>query len=99
MDSYFLENGFERSPNEPTLYVKKRGNSDFLVVCLYVDDMIYMDSNEAIVEEFKSCMMSKFEMTDLGLLHYFLGLEIMQSPDGILLYSGFDDDKGSKNVL
>nr|GMD05942.1 Retrovirus-related Pol polyprotein from transposon TNT 1-94 [Ipomoea batatas] len=84
IDSYFLENGFERSENESTLYLKKQGN-EFLAVCLYVDDMIYMGSCESIIAEFKSSMMKKFEMTDMGLLHYFLGLEIKQGTDGIFL--------------
>jgi len=55
------------------------------VACLYVDDMIYMGSFESIIEEFKSCMMEKFEMFDLGLLHYFLGREVHQSEDGIFI--------------
>jgi len=85
IDSFFQEQQFRKSDNEPTLYVKKRGNSDFLVVCLYVDDIIYMGSCESIVSEFKSCMMSKFEMSDLGMLHYFLGLEVRQGSDGIFI--------------
>ena len=76
IDSYFQESGFERNENEPTLYVRRQGNSDFLVMCLYVDDVIYMGSCESLIEEFKSCMMGKFDMLDLGLLHYFLGLEV-----------------------
>lgn len=49
IDSYFLSNGFVRSENEPTLYVKKYENGGFLVVCIYVDDMIYMGSSESLV--------------------------------------------------
>ena len=67
------------SPNEPTLYMKKQGTSNVLVVCLYVDDMIYMGSCESLVAEFKSSMIDKFETSDLGLQHYFLGLEVNQS--------------------
>lgn len=48
--------------------------------------MIYMGSCESIVAEFKSSMLRKFEMTDMGLLHYFLGLEVKQGVDGIFLY-------------
>lgn len=84
IDAHFLENGFERSKNEPTLYVKKQG-TDFLVVCLYVDDIIYLGSCDSLLEEFKSSMMKKFEMSDLGLLHYFLGLEVKQCSDGIFI--------------
>lgn len=85
IDSYFLKKGFERSKNEPTLYIKKVGTAEFLVVCLYVDDMIYMGSCESIVTEFKLSMMKEFEMSDMGLLNYFLGLEVKQGVDGIFL--------------
>lgn len=85
IDSHFRENGFERSKNEPTLYVKKYEKNDLLMVCLYVDDMIYMGSSHSLVCDFKSSMMKKFEMTDLGVLHYFLGLEVKQEEDGIFI--------------
>ena len=79
------KSGFESSKNEPTLYLKKQGTTDFLLVCLYVDDMIYMGSSESIVAELKASMMKSFEMSDLGLLHYFLGIEVNQSSDGIFI--------------
>jgi hypothetical protein len=40
IDSYFNEQGFRRSKSEPTLYIKTQGNSDTLIVSLYVDDLI-----------------------------------------------------------
>lgn len=46
----------------------KWGNGDFLVVCFYVDDIIYMIFCELIVGKFKSVMISKFEMFDFGML-------------------------------
>lgn len=84
IDSFFLQNEFERSENEPTLYVKK-GTNGFIVVCLYVDDIIYFSSSHKMLEEFKAAMMNQFEMSDLGLLQYFLGLEVKQGEDGIFL--------------
>lgn len=48
--------------------MKKHDNGDFLVVCIYVDDMIYLGSSETLIAEFKSCLMGEFEMSDLGLL-------------------------------
>ena len=65
--------------------MKKKGDADFLVVCLYVDYMVYMGSSEFIVAELKFSMMKKFEMSDLGLLHYLLGLEVNQNSDGIFI--------------
>jgi len=47
-----MSNNFHRSNGEPTLYIKQ--NKDmFLIVVLYVDDLIFMGSDEALVEEFK----------------------------------------------
>ena len=85
IDSYFHDNGFDRSKNEPNLYMKKQGKNDFLIICLYVDDMIYMGSSSYLINEFKACMKKKFEMTDLGDLQYFLGLEVKQLKDGIFV--------------
>ncbi|CAL5345664.1 unnamed protein product [Camellia sinensis] len=85
IDGYFQQNGFLRSENEPTLYVKKEGKNDFIIICLYVDDIIYTSSSSSLVAEFKSRMMHEFEMSDMGLLHYFLGLEVQQAEDGIFI--------------
>ena len=57
----------------------------FLLYVFYVDDIIYMGSSHSIIAEFKSSMMSRFEMMDLGLLHYFLGLEVKQGEDGVFV--------------
>ena len=65
--------------------MKKKVDVDFLVVCLYVDDMIYIGSSKLIISEIKFSMMRKFEMSDLGLLHYFLRLEVNQNFDGIFI--------------
>ena len=48
-----------------------------LIVCLYVDDLIYTGSNTAMFESFKKSMMAEFEMSDLGMMHYFLGIEVL----------------------
>ena len=84
IDSYFLQNGFERSKNEPTLYTKRQ-DKNFLFVCLYVDDMIYMGSSSSLIDEFQVCMKKEFEMTDLGLLNYFLGIEVKQVEAGVFI--------------
>lgn len=72
------------SPSEPSLYVKTEG-TDFLLVCLYVDDLIYFGSNMKMLEDFKKNMMNEFEMTDLGLMRYFLGIQVKQSKGHIFL--------------
>lgn len=75
IDGYFHQYGLSRSKSEPTLYTMKKGN-DILLVCLYVDDIIYMGSKSKMNYDFKSSMMQEFEMKDLGLMHYFLGMEV-----------------------
>ncbi|KAM0042466.1 putative RNA-directed DNA polymerase, protein kinase RLK-Pelle-CrRLK1L-1 family [Helianthus debilis subsp. tardiflorus] len=94
IDSYFARNGYTRSLNELTLYVKhKSGN--FIYVCLYVDDIICTSSSDALVAEFKEGMKKVFEMTDLGLLKYFLGLEVKQCDQGIFI----SQEKYASNLL
>ena len=71
IDSYFKENGFKQCPYEYALYVKMRG-AEKMVVALYVDDLIFMGNSQRLIDEFKKDMKTEFEMTDLGLMRYFL---------------------------
>jgi len=80
IDDYLISSGFQKSLSEAILYVKKI-NDDVLVISLYVDDLIVTGSNIQQVEEFKQKMMQFFEMTDLGLISFFLGMEIKQSKE------------------
>jgi hypothetical protein len=79
IDMYFHQNGFERSQSEPSLYVRKKGE-DFPIGCLYIDDLIYTRTNKDMVAKFKNAMMKEFKMSDLGLMRYFLGIQVKQSP-------------------
>ena len=87
IDGYFQKKGYMRSENEPTLYVKKEGKSDLIIICLYVDDIIYTSSSNSLLVKFMSQMMSEFEMSDMGLLHYFLGLKVYQVEDRIFYFT------------
>ncbi|KAL0379430.1 UNVERIFIED_CONTAM: Retrovirus-related Pol polyprotein from transposon RE2 [Sesamum angustifolium] len=84
IDKYFMDRGFRRSLSEPTLYIKSQGN-DKLIVSLYVNDLIYTGNNEKMIQDFKEDMMKTFEMSDLGLMHFFLGIEINQEKEGIFI--------------
>lgn len=85
IDGYFTEHGYKRSNNEPTLYVKRSDTGDVIYVCLYVDDIICTSSSNSMIGEFKHGMKLIFEMTDMGLMKYFLGLEVTQTKDGICM--------------
>ena len=84
IDDHLLSLGFIKSLSEVTLYIKHKSN-DFLIVSLYVDDLLVTGNNEGLVEEFKQEMMQVFEMTDLGLMTYFLGMEIKQSQNEVFI--------------
>lgn len=77
-----ISNGF-RSNSEPTLYIKTNDEGQILIVCMYVDDLIFIDYLS--VDMFKSDMMKEFEMTDLGLMRYFLGIEVVQTNKEIFI--------------
>jgi hypothetical protein len=82
-DEYLKGEGFNRSPSEPILYKKVNHKGKLLIVCLYVDDLIF--TGNLSVEEFKTAMKTEFEMTDLGMMKYFLCIEVNQSKDGIFI--------------
>jgi hypothetical protein len=73
IDSYLTQDGFQRSDCESTLYIKVNQQGNMLIVCLYVDDLIF--TSDFGIEGFKSLMKDEFEMTDLGLMRYVLGIE------------------------
>lgn len=85
MDSHLLDQGFQRSPNEPTLYVKHTKGKSLLIVSLYVDDLLVTGDNLEEIQRFKERVMHEFEMSDLGLMKYFLGIEVDQSESGIFI--------------
>lgn len=60
--------GFQRSITEYTLYMKFEKNEGILLLCVYVDDLIYMGSSLHMVKKFKEDMTKNFEMNDLGLM-------------------------------
>ncbi|XP_040934583.1 uncharacterized mitochondrial protein AtMg00810-like [Gossypium hirsutum] len=78
IDSYLVSLGFNRSVNEPALYVKKNEAEIQLIVSLYVDDLLVTEGDQDMLAEFKAKMMDMFEMSDLGLMSYFLGMEVRQ---------------------
>jgi len=90
---YFQDNGFEKYPYEHVIYVKKKADGNILFACLYVDDLIFTSNNPTMFEDFKKSMVHEFEMTDIGLMAYFLGLEVTEKEKGIFIsQSGYAKD-------
>ena len=84
IDEYLNIEGFNRIPSHPTLYTKVNQEGKILIVCLYVDDLIFT-GYDLSVDGFKKAMKTKFEMIDLGMMKYFLGIEVIQSEGGIFI--------------
>ena len=84
IDTYLQNLGFTKSLSESTLYIK-RDEEHILVVSLYVDDLLITGSCKELIEKFKEEMKSVFEMTDLGGMTFFLGMQIFQKLNEIFL--------------
>ena len=76
--------GLEASHANTSLYVRQ-GQEHALCVVLYVDDLDIMGADPTDVNRVKSQQSNMFEMKDLGKVHYFLGIEVIQTPSGLLL--------------
>jgi Reverse transcriptase (RNA-dependent DNA polymerase) len=61
---------------------------ELLIVALYVNDLIFMGNSQSLIDEFKKAMKLEFEMTDLGMMRYFLGFEIKHNKSGIFVSQG-----------
>jgi hypothetical protein len=78
--------GFEKSEEDPNINFIVVGD-DPLIILLYVDG-IFITREEILVTSYKESLASEFEMTDIGLMHYFLGLEVWQDPGHIFMGHG-----------
>ena len=76
--------GFQSSTHDSALFIR-RTSVGIVLFLLYVDDMIISGSDASAISEIKQHLFSEFEMKDLGLLHYFLGIEVTSYPKGYLL--------------
>eukprot|EP00253_Pinus_taeda_P030510 PITA_30510 len=86
IDNYFTGLRFSKSEADPNLYqIVVEGK--LLIIVLYVDDLI-LTGDELLILSCKEDLARDFEMKDLGLLHYFLGLEIWQHSDGLFVSQG-----------
>nr|GEW20138.1 putative ribonuclease H-like domain-containing protein [Tanacetum cinerariifolium] len=82
LSKYLLTSSFQRGIIDQTLFIKrKRGN--FILVQVYMDDIIFGSSNPQLCREFKALMHEKFQMSAMGELNFFLGLQVLQKEDGI----------------
>jgi hypothetical protein len=67
--------GFQRSSSEHGVYTHSR-DGGWLIVGVYIDNLIITGTNEETITSFKTQMKDRFQMSDLGLLSYYLGIEV-----------------------
>ncbi|GKA81550.1 retrovirus-related pol polyprotein from transposon TNT 1-94 [Tanacetum coccineum] len=84
LSSFLIEHGFTKGIIDPTLFTRRHGG-DILLVQVYVDDLIFGSTHLDFSKRFANLMKNNFEMSMMGELKFFLGLQVHQSPHGIFI--------------
>ncbi|GJW68689.1 putative ribonuclease H-like domain-containing protein [Tanacetum coccineum] len=82
--NYLLCNGFQRGKIDQTLFIKRQ-KGHILLVQIYVDDIIFGSTKKELCDEFEKLMKDKFQISYMGELTFFLGLQIQQKKKGIFI--------------
>ncbi|KAI3814090.1 hypothetical protein L1987_18835 [Smallanthus sonchifolius] len=85
LSTHLMDNDFVRGLIDSTLLIKK-AEGEYLLVQIYVVDIIFGSTNEGLCKEFESIMKSKFEMSAIGELSFFQGLQVNQKEDGFFIH-------------
>ncbi|GJV02434.1 putative ribonuclease H-like domain-containing protein [Tanacetum coccineum] len=94
LSTFLLKHGYRRGTIDKTLFLKKH-KRDIILVQVYVDDIIFGSTKKAWCDEFEALMKGEFEMSAMGELIFFLGLQVQQRPDGIFI----SQDKYVQEIL
>ncbi|GJV96903.1 putative ribonuclease H-like domain-containing protein [Tanacetum coccineum] len=94
LSAFLLQHNYRRGTIDKTLFIKK-DSRDILLVQVYVDDIIFGSTNKAWCDDFEVLMKGEFEMSAMGEMTFFLGLQVKQLPDGIFI----SQDKYVKDML
>ncbi|GJS80427.1 putative ribonuclease H-like domain-containing protein [Tanacetum coccineum] len=84
LSTYLLDNGFHKGQIDKTLFIK-RHKDDILLVQVYVDDIIFGSTKKEMSIEFEKLMHEKSQMSSMGELSFFLGLQVKKKSDGIFI--------------
>ncbi|GJR56243.1 putative ribonuclease H-like domain-containing protein [Tanacetum coccineum] len=82
--TFLLKNGYRRGTINKTLFIKK-DNHDIILVQVYVDDIIFGYTKKSWCDEFEALMKSRFQMSSMRELTFFLGLQVKQKEEGIFI--------------
>ncbi|GKA06010.1 retrovirus-related pol polyprotein from transposon TNT 1-94 [Tanacetum coccineum] len=84
LSKFLLSQEFSKGTVDPTLFIRRQGK-DILLVQIYVDDIIFASTTPELCDQFLKIMCSKFKMSMMGKISFFLRVQIYQSPRGIFL--------------
>jgi hypothetical protein len=84
INNFLLDTSFSRCHSDFNVYTKKVG-IHLIILVLYVDDLVLTESDRKLLNHVKSDLKNKFGTIDLHYLHYFLGLQVLQTKEGIFL--------------
>ena len=83
IDSYLLANGYEKSTADPCIYIKSvvsaSGKINFVIIAIYVDDMIFLSNNVEMLKKKKAAIAKRFKVEDLGEIHHVLGMTVTRN--------------------
>lgn len=82
---YLLGKWFSSGTIIMTLF-KKVVDDDVLLVQVHVDDIIFGSTNKQLCRDFKEVMKKRFEMSMLGEMYFFIELQVVQKPNGVLIH-------------
>ena len=78
-----MSNGFKISESDNSVYVKNTNNG-YVIICLYVDDLLIMGSNDDIIQAIKRMLNNNFDLNKLGVANVMLGIKISKSSNGLI---------------
>ncbi|GJX40391.1 retrovirus-related pol polyprotein from transposon TNT 1-94 [Tanacetum coccineum] len=84
LSSFLIEHHFTKGIVDLTLFTRRHGD-DILLVQIYVDDIIFGSTKPVFAKRFEKLMKDNFEMSTIGEMKFFLGLQVHQSPRGIFI--------------
>ncbi|GKD58665.1 putative ribonuclease H-like domain-containing protein, partial [Tanacetum coccineum] len=84
LSTYLLDSGFQKGKTDKTVFIKSV-KGDILLAQLYIDDIIFGFTKKSLSIEFEKLMHKKFQMSSMGEVTFFLGLQVTQKNDGIFI--------------
>ncbi|VVA38326.1 PREDICTED: poly, partial [Prunus dulcis] len=84
LSSFLLSHAFTKTLSDASLFIYHHGFA-IIYFLVYVDDLIVIGNNSSTLSKFLHDLAQEFDMTDLGRMRFFLGIEVLQRSDGIYI--------------